>query len=865
MRLKNILTIAAALLPIAGYAEGIKVAAPSLVAADEQFKVMFTIEGEGKPSDFVWNCPGDFQLVWGPQKGYSSSTSIINGKVTQSNTTSYTYILLPKSTGSFTLPGATAKLKNKVLSSQGFTIEVVSDNAGARNGAPQDHSQQGEHRASPQNQGGEIFLKLILSSTSAVVGQPLNATIKLYQRADITDLTDAKFPSFNGFWSQDISPDGNIQFSREKVGDQIWNSAVIKKYVLIPQRAGDITIDPAELVCRVAVRAPSRGNSIFDGFFDDYTTLNKRVTTQATRIKVSPLPSGAPASFGGGVGEFKMSAKLSKDSLSTHEAASLSVTISGRGNVALLEAPKVNFPPDFEAYDLKSTEQIDKGSTSGIKTYEYPFIPRSGGDFTIEPVKYSYYDVSKGKYVTLESAPIQIKVARGSESEASAPGVVVPGVAKKGVKNLGEDIRFITTKNPSLKPLGSFFAGSGLFYGLLGALGALALGLWVALRKIAARRADVVGAKNRKATKMALRRLKLSESYLKQNLYSAFYEELHKALLSFVGDKFNIPLGELSRERISEALEGSSKEALEEFLEVLDACEFARYAPDSGHEAMASHYQKAVEAISSLEKSMKHSTPSKVLATMIVALLCLPFAASAQQADYADSLWNKAGSEYSQGHWQEAAELYSDIADAGLESAQLYCNIGNAYYKMASYAKAILFYERALKLDPSYSDARYNLSVAQSFAQDDIEQVPEFILKTWWRKLCYSTDATTWAVLCLLFFAITLGLVLLFVLGSSPAVKRTGFFTGIAFLLLSAACLDFSLVQKRDYFKDDAAIVMRSVSAVKSSPSAEGSADLFVLHEGTKVKILDGVASWTNIRLSDGREGWIKTDDIEKI
>lgn len=866
MKLRNILVIAAALLPVAVFAQGIEVSAPKLVSADEQFKVTFTIEGEGRPSDFTWT-PGDnFQLVWGPQKGSSSSTTIINGKVTQSNTTSYTYILLPKSTGSFTFPEATARIKNKVVSSRSFTIEVVSDAGSAK--ADQGQSSQSQAPQVSGARSAEVYMRLLLSSTSAVVGQPINATLKLYQRADITGLEDAKLPSFNGFWSQDITPDNQISFEREKVGDQIWNSAVVKKYVLIPQRAGDIVIDPSELVCRIAVRAPTRGNSIFDGFFDDYTTISKRVSTPSVKVRVSALPGGAPASFGGGVGEFSISAKLSKDELATHDAASLILSVSGRGNIALIEAPKVNFPPDFEAYDIKSTDKIDKatGSTSGTRIYEYPFIPRSAGEFTIEPIKYSYYDVSKGKYVTLETEPITINVARGNESEAAATasGIVVPGVAKKGVKSLGEDIRYINTKNRALSAKGSFFAGSGLFYGLLGGLLVLAFGLWLGLRKLAARKADVVGSKNRKAGKMALRRLKLSESYLKQNLYSAFYEELHKSMLSFVSDKFNVPFGELSKDKMSELLCPYSEALKDEFIEIVDACEYARYSPDQGHEAMAAHYQKALEVITAIDSSMKRNPLSK-MAPAIIALLVLPFAANAQQVDYLDSLWNKASNAYAQGLWSEAAEEYIAIDEAGMESAALYTNIGNAYYKQSQYAKAILYYERALRLDPSYGDARYNREVAQGFVQDDIEAVPEFILKTWWRKLCYSADSTLWAVLCIIFFALTLALVLLFALSSSTTAKRTGFFAGIACLLLSLGALNFSLVQKKDYSRSDAAIVMSPVAPVKSSPSSEGTADLFVLHEGTKVMILDNVASWTNIRLSDGREGWIRSESIEVI
>lgn len=875
--MKRILFILAALLPLSVFAQDIKVSAPNLVAADEQFKITFSIEGEGKPSDFNWNSGNDFQLVWGPQKGFSSSTSIVNGKVSSSSTSTYTYILMPKAAGKFTLPAATAKVKGNTISSTPITLEVVSGGAaaGAQQGGQQSSQPQQSQSQSQVGQvsGDDLYMRLMLSSNSAVVGQPVTATIKLFQRVDIAGFDDAKFPSFNGFWSQDITPQGDIHFTREKVGEQIYNTAVIRRYVIIPQMAGDLTIDPSELVCRIYQKVPSRGNSIFDGFFDDYTTIRKRITTPATRLHVTALPGGAPASFGGGVGEFSISAKLNKDSFSTHEAGSLIVTVSGRGNVALLEAPKINFPPDFEVYDTKVTENVDKasGSTTGSKTYEYPFIPRSHGDFEIEPVQYSYYDISKGKYVTLETEAIPFTVLRGNDSDAtsgSAQGVVVPGVAKKGVKNLGEDIRYINTKKPSLSAKGDFFAGSGLFWTLMAILAAAAAATWAVLRSLYSRRADVVGTKTRKATKMAMKRLKLTETFLQQNLYTAFYEELHKALLGFVSDKLNMPATDLSKDNIAERLTAGGADAatVASFIEVLDACEYARYAPNAGHDAMQAHYQKAIDTISSIDSSMKKNNTQKgAMAVIIAMLMMLPLSASAQQSDYIETQWENAGKAYAEGRWSEALEGWHAIDEAGLQSPELYYNIGNAWYKSESYAKAILYYERALKLDPSYSDARYNLEVAKAFVQDDIEPVPEFVLKTWWRKLCYVTDSTAWAVLTIFFFALTLAMVLLFLLAPASTGKKVGFFTGIAALLLTVMALNFSIQQKRDWFEADSAIVMRPVAPVKSSPSSESSSDLFVLHEGTKVQILDNVAEWTNIELADGRQGWIRTESLEVI
>lgn len=846
----------------------IKVQTHNVVAADEQFNVTFIIDGESKPSDFTWNPGDDFQLLWGPQQGRSTSVQMINGKTTKSVQTTYSYVLRPLKAGKFTIARASAKVKGQDIFSEPVSIEVVASGSANRQ---TDGSSQGGQQAQRQSQNGmiqddDIFLTLELSRSNVVVGEPITATLKLYQKVNIAGFESAEFPTFNGFWSQEIEAPTNIEFVRETYDGQIYNSALLRKFILIPQQQGQIKIDPAELVCLVNVRVSTGGASIFDGFFDDYRTVRKKVASKPLTVNVSPLPAGAPASFAGGVGEFRISAELSKDTIRTHEAASLLVTVTGRGNVSLLEAPKVNFPPDMEVYDTKISDKIDKGGTAGSKYYEFPFIPRSHGDFVIEPIRYSYYDVNQKKYVTLETPPIPISVERGNETDAG--GIVVAGNVQKDVRNLGSDIRFISTKDPDLSSKGVFFVGSVLFWIILAVLAAAAAICWAALRHLAARRADVVGTKNRKATKMALKRLQLAGTFLKQNLYTAFYEELHKALLGFISDKLNMPVSELSRDRIAESLkEGNVNSGLAEtFIGILDACEFARYAPDAGHEAMEAHYQSAVEVISSIDSEMKSRKSSgKGAMLAVIMLMAVAPTVSAQQKEYVDSLWNAANQAYAEGRWNDALSDYELISGMGLESAALYCNTGDACFKAGNVPGAILYYERALKLDPSYSDARYNLELLNMGIQDRIDPVPEFVLKAWSREVCYIMDSDAWAVCFIVFMALALALVLLFILSPSVAGRRTGFFAGIVMILLAAFSLTFSLWQKKDYMRADDAIVMRPVTSVKSSPSSEASKDLFILHEGTKVKIIDEVGSWNNIELADGRQGWIPAGDIETI
>ena len=849
----------------------IRVEVHNIVELSERFNLVFIIEGEREPSDFQWNASQDFTVVWGPQKGTSRSVQMINGKTTRSSQTSYTYILQAKKTGSFTLPAATAKVKGEELVSKAVTIQVVDDGTSAGNSgtaAQSSGSQQGGASAQTATAGNaDIFMRLSLSRTSVVVGEPVTATLKIYHRANLVGFENARFPSFNGFWSQEVESPANIEFQREQVDGTMYNSAVLRRWVIIPQKAGDQTVDPAEIVCLVNVQQRRSTGSIFDEFFgSDYVTTRQRVSTKATTIHVSALPGGAPASFGGGVGEFQVQAHLSKDSLKTHDAASLIVTVSGKGNVALLEAPKVNFPPDFEVYDVKTSVNTDKSGTSGSKTFEFPFIPRSPGNFEIGPVQYGYYDVKERKYHTASTAVMPLAVTRSASATSGAQDQGTSLVVdRKGVKNLGEDIRFIRTKT-SLGNEEGFFVYSPAWIISILVLLAIGAGIWLGFRKMAARRADVVGSRNRRATRQALKRLAQAKDFLDKNLYTAFYEELHRSLIGFVGDKLAMDMADQNKENISASLVagGVPESVAQDFTGLLDACEFARYSPDAGHEAMNAHYEKAVSTITAIDASMK-KTPSKAPVLAILLLLTLPLTQARAAESYPDSLWNAGVAAYTEGDFTSAIRDWEEIRSAGLMSRELYYNLGNAYFKTGEIAPAILWYERALKLDPSDADVRHNLEYARSLTQDRIDEVPEIIFEQWGHALCYLMPSNTWAVFGLVFLAAAIAMALLYLLGSTPGRRRVGFFVGIVCFILSLNGWDFAQWQMREARAQDRAIVMRPVSSVKSSPSAESAKDLFILHEGTSVKVLDNVGTYTNIELADGRQGWIPAGDIEVI
>ncbi|MBO4610676.1 MAG: BatD family protein [Bacteroidales bacterium] len=867
--MKKIIAVILSLLAAAAAFAQISVQVPSAVALDEQFNLTFVVEGT-KPSSFDWQCPSDFQLVWGPQTGSSSSISIVNGKTTRSTQTSYTYVLMPRKEGTFQLPAAVAKIGSKTVSSSSPSVKVVKSGAASASSNP---NQQNAYSIS----GEDLFMRLEVSKQNVVLGEPFTASIRLYQRVNIIGYEDFRVPSFDGFWSQVAAAPSEIQFKRETLGDAIYNVATIRSYTLIPQQSGEVVIDPAELVCVLRVRNRSTAGSILDSFFqDDYSSIRKRVATKPTTIHVSALPQPQPESFCGGVGKFALKTMVARDSLATHDASSLVVTVTGKGNLALIQAPKVKFPPDFEAYDVKASDK------DGAKVFEYPFIPRHYGDFVIPPVEFSYYDISAGKYVTVSGEPIPIKVSRSeSDLQPSAGAQVFSGVAGRDVRNLGTDIRYIFTGNPGLRKSGAFFVCSTPFYVLVALLIMAAVGLWLGLRKMAARRADIAGERKRTASKMARGRLARAGAFLNDNLYTAFYEELHKALLGFVADKFGIEASGQDKETISARLgaAGVPQADVDEFIGLLDACEFARYAPDAGFEAMDAHYKSALEVISAIDESMKKKRFGRGAAALAALLLMLPFAANGQSSVISSidgvissevekspaSLWQSGVDAYAAGDWAAARESWTAILESGQESAPLLTNIGAACFKEGDLAHAILYFEKALKADPSYADAKYNLEFAQTFLKDRIESVPEFFIAGWIRALRCGLASNVWAVIFLVLFALALGLLLLFLLGGTTAARKTGFFAGLVALLLSLVCLGFSLRLRADYRANTSAIVVSPVSVARSAPDNNSGTDLFILHEGTKVRVLDSVGSWDNIELADGRQGWILTKEIEII
>lgn len=599
-----------------------KVEAPNVVGEGERFLVKFVANGE--VSNFNPPSFSGADVIAGPTTSTSWSSTIINGKRSSSYTKTYTYVLEASDQETVSVSSASAEIEGTVYTTKSLSIEVVKGSSSQSSATQGQNQQQASGQPSaassqPQNRSqdydddpgitygkADLFLRLSLNKTKVFKGEPITAVLKIYTRSNIVGFDDIKWPVFNGFWSEETEAPQNLNFVREKVGNQIYNSAVIRRYMLMPQKSGALTIDPAEMVCQVEVASRPRGRSILDDFFDmvDHNYVKKRLSTGKITVNVSEIPSGAPSNFGGGVGKLNMTARLTKDSLNANEAASLIIELSGSGNLNLIQNPTVVFPSDFERYDAKSSNSFSNSAEgyTGKKTIEYPFIPRGEGVYEIPPIHYSYFDLGQRQYRTLTTDTIIVKVGKGTSQNTG--GMYIPQT-QKTVNNLGEDIRYIKTSMPSMKGE-NFLVFNWIYYVIAAVLAGLFFLVTKLMKDRIALRKDVVRSRNRKANKVARQRLRQAQAFLSQNKVQEFYEELHKAILGYTADKLSIQRSDLQRDIIQETLLSRNvpQEDVNSLIALLDDCEMVRYSPEGAAGAMDAQYRKAAELISGFENKL---------------------------------------------------------------------------------------------------------------------------------------------------------------------------------------------------------------------------------------------------------------------
>lgn len=572
------------------------------VAAGEQFQISFTLNTAG--SNFKAPSLSEFDVYSGPNQ--STSMQFINGNVSQS--ISYSFIVAAKKEGKFTIGPASITVNGKKVETKPLTIEV-SKSAGG-NQAQQNQPQQGsgQRPAAGQDLGDDIFLKCSVNKNKAYVGEQLIATFKIYTRVNIIDNGISQTPTMTGFWTEDItSKSKQVKLYTENYEGVAYQVAEIKKAILFPQRTGTLEIDPLEMECIVRQRVSPRSHSIFDQFFGGgYQDIKVVIRTKPVKVQVVALPEqGKPENFNGAVGNFSIASKINKDKVKTNEAVNYSFTVSGKGNLKLLDAVKPDFPPDIETYDPKISDNITATSSglSGSRTYEFLLIPRHAGEFTIKSLDFTYFDPEKKDYITLKSAEFPLAVEKGKDTEQT----VFTPAAKEDVRVVGTDIRFIKSSAGELRAAKETFFGSTAYYTFLTAPLLLFGAILFARKKHIAERSDVVGFKQRQANKVARKRLSVAQQFLQQKNYQGFYEEMYRAIIGYLSDKLHLSLSGFSKTAIASSLEqrGASNDTITKVTDLIDKCEFARYAPLKDFDGMEHSYTDAVDLISKIEQEIK--------------------------------------------------------------------------------------------------------------------------------------------------------------------------------------------------------------------------------------------------------------------
>ena len=580
-----------------------KASAPAQVIVGKPFQLSYTVNKRAKDlraPEFT-----DFEYIAGPYTSQSQSTSFVNGKRTSSFVHTFTYTLMATNEGTFTIPPATVKVDGEQYTSNGVRITVLPPDQPASNTSNATQTSNASKQADVNE--GNLFLRTIVSKTKVCEQEAISLCYKLYfAGVDVAQFTNnTRIPEFKGFLKQEFES-GEIQTELEHYNGRNYQTAVLYRTLLFPQRSGDIAIEPAqfEAVLRVQNRAQVR--SIFDDFFNSYTTATKPLTAPGVTIHVESLPAGKPAGFSGGVGQFNISSKISNTELQANEAVTLTLTIQGTGNMKLLKTPAIDWPEGFEVYDPKVTNNFKNTNSgvSGTKTIECLAIPRAGGTYTIPPVLFSYYDTQAETYRTVSTPEYTLNIARAANEDATAT-VVNTYVQKEDIQQLGSDIRYIyISELPPMKRneqrLITF--GSLAFWMCYLVPSLLAALLFIIFRKQIKENADITRVRYKKANKVAQRRLKTAEQLLKANKKEAFFEEIARAAWTYLSDRLSIPTAQLNKENIAQILanKGVSDTLIHEVLHMLSTAEFARYAPTSDH-AMQDLYNATTTIINQLE------------------------------------------------------------------------------------------------------------------------------------------------------------------------------------------------------------------------------------------------------------------------
>ena len=845
----------------AAHAQNITVSAPSNVATGENFRIAYTVNTQNVEDFRAGNIPAGIEVIAGPYTSSQSSFQMVNGHTSSSSSITYTYTLYAEKAGTYTIPAAHAKIGGKGVASSAIKIHVTGSTR--KNGnAPQMHDDEPTLKSSGTHiSGNDLFVRVSANKRRVHEQEPILLTYKVYTLVDLTQL-EGKMPDLTGFHTQEVPLPTQKSFHVENVNGRNYRCVTWSQYVMYPQMTGKLKIP--SITFKGIVAQQNRSVDPFEAFFNGgsgYVEVKRDIVAPGLDVQVDPLPN-KPAGFSGGVGKFTISSQINHTTVKAGTPVTLRVVVSGTGNLKLLKQPTVAFPKDFDKYNPKVTDKtkLTANGIEGNMIYDFLVVPRNQGKYTIPEVSLTYYDTSANAYRTVKTTPIELNVTKGDGTSGS-----VDDYSSKA-----DDILPLKTGNTTLRKAGNMFFGSLGYWVSIIIPFIVFVVLLIVFRKRAINNADVVKMKGKKANKVAIKRLRKADKLMQAGRQGEFYDEVLRALWGYVSDKLNMPVEQLSRDNISEKLLALDikEDTVQKFIGALDECEFERYAPGDAAGNMNKTYSSAIEAIMDIENSMKqnkkHNNNSGNTADTSAMVLLLGVLLAAFSTTAAATTKQNADNEYQKGNYQQAITDYNEVLKKG-ESADIYYNLGNAYYRTDNLPQAILAYERAALLNPSDKAIRQNLEFVRNKTIDKITPQDETFFTVAYRSVVNINNADGWGTLSIVAIVAALVLMLAYLFSNPLIVRKIGFYGAAVCLVVFAFSMLFAWQQKRAYTNRDGAVVVAPVVNVKKTP-ADSSTDIFVIHEGTKVTITDStMKDWCSITLADGREGWLKKAQIENI
>ena len=852
---RHILLMVALAYAMLGVAQRLTVSAPSKVAAGENFRIAYTINTQDVADFKAGNIPSAIEVIAGPYTSSQSSYQMTNGHTSSSSSITYTYTLYATKNGTYTISPAKAVVHGKTITSPALKISVVGTAKPTASGAPKlhdyDNDEDAVRAAGSKISGNDLFIKVSASKRKVREQEPVLLSYKVYSLVELTQL-NGKMPDLNGFHTQEVKLPTQKSFHLERLNGKNCKCVTLSQYVMYPQMSGELRIPSIKFDGIVVQR--NRSVDPFEAIFNGgsgYVELKKEIEAPGLTLQVDPLPA-RPENFSGGVGNFTISAQLNKKEAKTGEPLNLRIVVSGSGNLKLLKAPIVNFPKSFDKYDVKVTDKTHL-TTNGIEgnmIYDFLAVPQQIGKYDIPPTEFVFYDTKKQQYRTIRTQRFSLKIEKGTGTSSEM---------SKFEEEQNKDIRPIMQGPAVMMKAKRMFFTSALWFILLFVIVAVTVAIFVVLRQRQEIYSDSRRLRGSKANKVAARRLKLAGKLMEECRQNEFYDEVLHALWGYVGDKLGISAEQLTRQNIAETLNRRTvnAETVDSFIAAIDECEYERYAPGDSQGNMSKTYDMAVKAIMDIEATMKSNKKASALVLLALVMSTLPLATNAATKTSADQ-------EYKRGNYPQAIADYKSLLKK-TPSAEVYYNLGNAYFRSDSIPQAILAYERAALINPGNSYIRFNLQFARGKTIDKVAEPDEMFFISWFRSAANLATVDGWATM-VLFSAALLGCcILLYFFSSRILVRKVGFGCAIAFAILFVLSNIFALYQKNALTNKEGAIIMAPATNLKKTPIRSG-ADEAVLHEGTRVDIADrSIKGWLGVKLADGREGWIEENTVEEI